>query len=206
MKKQGSLALAAVMAAGMLTACGGGAASSAPASSTAESTAASTEAAAGDALSADITLWTYPVGNFKDETAVGEVIANFNAKYPGINVKVEYLDYANGDDQVTAAIEAGTTPDIILEGPERLVANWGAKGKMLDISDLWTDEQTKDIAAVSESVVAACKNADGVYYEFPLCMTTHTMAINKEMFEASDALQYINEDGTWTTENFEKAL
>ena len=206
MKKQVSLALAAVMAAGMLTACGGGAASSAPASSTAESTAASTEAAAGDALSADITLWTYPVGNFKDETAVGEVIANFNAKYPGINVKVEYLDYANGDDQVTAAIEAGTTPDIILEGPERLVANWGAKGKMLDISDLWTDEQTKDIAAVSESVVAACKNADGVYYEFPLCMTTHTMAINKEMFEAADALQYINEDGTWTTENFEKAL
>ncbi|MCI7325114.1 extracellular solute-binding protein [bacterium] len=137
---------------------------------------------------------------------MNELIANFNQKYPGINVKVEYLDYSNGDDQVTAAIEAGTTPDIILEGPERLVANWGAKGKMLDISDLWTDEVTSDISAVSESVVAACKNDAGVYYEYPLCMTTHTMAINKEMFEAADALQYINDDGTWTTENFEKAL
>ena len=211
MKKQVSLALAAVMAAGMLAACGGSsssAAASSAASSEAGSTAsaASNEAASGDALSADITLWTYPVGNFKDEASVNELIANFNQKYPGINVKVEYLDYSNGDDQVTAAIEAGTTPDIILEGPERLVANWGAKGKMLDISDLWTDEVTSDISAVSESVVAACKNDAGVYYEYPLCMTTHTMAINKEMFEAADALQYINDDGTWTTENFEKAL
>ena len=211
MKKQVSLALAAVMAAGMLAACGGSsssAAASSAASSEAGSTASATsnEAASGDALSADITLWTYPVGNFKDEASVNELIANFNQKYPGINVKVEYLDYSNGDDQVTAAIEAGTTPDIILEGPERLVANWGAKGKMLDISDLWTDEVTSDISAVSESVVAACKNDAGVYYEYPLCMTTHTMAINKEMFEAADALQYINDDGTWTTENFEKAL
>ena len=40
----------------------------------------------------------------------------------------------SGDDQVTSAIEAGTTPDIIMEGPERLVTNWGAAGKMLDLS------------------------------------------------------------------------
>ena len=32
------------------------------------------------------------------------------------------------------------------------------------------------------------------------------MAINYELFEKADALQYINEDRTWTTENFEKAL
>ena len=103
MKKQVSLALAAVMAAGMLAACGGSsssAAASSAASSEAGSTAsaASNEAASGDALSADITLWTYPVGNFKDEASVNELIANFNQKYPGINVKVEYLDYSNGDD------------------------------------------------------------------------------------------------------------
>lgn len=200
MKKQASFLLAAAMAAGLLAGCGGS-------SSTASTTTASsteTQTAAGQAT--DITLWTYPVGNFKDETAVNELIAKFNEKYPDIHVTVEYLDYSNGDDQVTAAIEAGTTPDIILEGPERLVSNWGAKGKMLDISDLWTEEATADIAAVSENVVSACKGTDGAYYEYPLCMTTHTMAINKDLFEAADALQYINEDGTWTTENFGKAL
>lgn len=156
--------------------------------------------------SVDITLWTYPVGKFQDAETVEGFIKSFNEVHPEINVSVEYLDYSTGDDQVTAAIEAKTTPDIILEGPERLVSNWGAKGKMVDLSDLWDDEALKDISATSEAVVAACKSADGAYYEYPLVMTTHTMAINYEVFEQAGALQYINEDRTWTTENFEKAL
>lgn len=151
-------------------------------------------------------MWTYPVGKFQDAATVEGFIEAFNKKYPDIHVSVEYLDYTSGDDQVTAAIEAGTTPDVILEGPERLVSNWGAKGKMVDLSDLWDEEALEDISKTSEAVVSACKSADGAYYEYPLCMTTHTMAINYEMFEEADALQYINEDRTWTTENFEKAL
>lgn len=164
------------------------------------------EKSEGSGEAADITLWTYPVGKFQDAATVEGFIKSFNEKNPDINVSVEYLDYTSGDDQVTAAIEAGTTPDIILEGPERLVSNWGAKGKMVDLADLWDDEALEDISKTSEAVVAACKSADGAYYEYPLCMTTHTMAINYEMFEEADALQYINEDRTWTTENFEKAL
>ena len=212
MKKQLSLLLAAGMAASLLAGCGGGTSSTATdsssastATSTAEATAESTTAS-GDGLTADITMWTYPIGKFGDAETVNSIISKFQETNPGINVTVEYLDYTNGDDQVTAAIEAGTTPDIVMEGPERLVSNWGAKGKMLDLSDLWTEEATADIAGVSQSVVNACKGADGNYYEYPLCMTTHTMAINKDLFEAADALQYINEDGTWTTENFQKAL
>ena len=152
----------------------------------------------------DITLWTYPIGNWTNAETVDAIIANFNAVYPNISVTVQYLDYQSGDDQVTSAIEAGTTPDIIMEGPERLVTNWGAAGKMLDLSDLWTDEQKADISA---SVEAACKSSDGAYYEYPLCMTAHCMAINKTVFEAADAMQYVDEDThTWTTENFLKAV
>ena len=79
---------------------------------------------------------------------------------------------------------------------------------MVDLADLWTEESTADIAAVSESVVNACKGSDGVYYEYPLCMTTHCMAINKEVFEAADAMQYIDDaTRTWkSTEDFLKAL
>ncbi len=88
------------------------------------------------------------------------------------------------------------------KGPERLVANWGAKGLMVALADLWTDEAKE---AIYPSVEAACKNNDGVYYEYPLCMTAHTMAINKDIFEAADAMQYIDEETrTWTTENFIK--
>ena len=87
-----------------------------------------------------ITLWTYPVGNWTDAATVDGLIANFTAAHPEISVTVEYLDYTNGDDQVNTAIEGGQAPDVILEGPERLVANWGARGVMVDLSDLWTDE------------------------------------------------------------------
>ena len=163
-------------------------------------------APADGAVAGDLTLLTYPVGKFGDAEAVGELVAAFNQQYPDVNVSVEYLDYQTGDDQVTAAIEAGTTPDLVLEGPERLVANWGAKGKMIDLSDLWDADTTADITANSAAVEAACKSEDGAYYEYPLCMTTHTMCINQELFEEADAMQYINEDRTWTVENFEKAL
>ena len=209
MKKQVSALLAAGMAASLLVGCGGGAASSSAApASTAESTtseaapAESTDGAAGQA--ADITLWTYPIGKWGDSDSVNELLADFNAQYPDIHVTVEYLDYTNGDDQVNTAIEGGSAPDLVMEGPERLVANWGAKGLTADLSDLWTDEQKADISA---SVEAACKSSDGAYYEYPLCMTAHCMAINKTVFEAADAMQYVDEDThTWTTENFLKAV
>lgn len=209
MKKLLALLLVGTMSLSMV-ACGG---SDTPAEETTEETEApaeetieETEAPAEEAVAADITLWTYPVGNFSDSATVDEIVASFNEVYPDINVSVEYLDYTSGDDQVTAAIEAGTTPDVILEGPERLVANWGAKGKMVDLADLWTADATADIVANSAAVEAACKSTEGVYYEYPLCMTTHTMVINKEVFEEAGAFDLINEDRTWTTENFEKAL
>ena len=207
MKKQVSAILAAGMAASLLVGCGGGSTSTAPAEST--STAASTEAAApaesteaGQA--ADITLWTYPIGKWGDSESVDALLADFNAQYPDIHVTVEYLDYTNGDDQVNTAIEGGSAPDLVIEGPERLVANWGAKGLMVDLSDLWTDDQKADISA---SVESACKDSSGAYYEFPLCMTAHCMAINKTVFEAADAMQYVDaENHTWTTDNFLKAV
>ena len=155
----------------------------------------------------EITLWTYPIGNWTNAETVDGIIASFNEQHPDIKVKVQYLDYQSGDDQVTTAIEAGTTPDIIMEGPGRLVANWGAAGKMLDLSDLWTEEASADIAAAGPSMKATCTGTDGGIYLYPLCMTTHCMVIDKTAFEAAGAMQYVNEETrTWTNEQFENAL
>ncbi len=162
-----------------------------------------TDAPATDAP-VEIAFWTFPVGNWGNEEVVNSLLAEFNAKYPNIKVHVEYLAYGgDGDAKIDSAIEGGQAPDIVFEGPERLVANWGAKGVMVDLADLWTDEVKKDTYA---SVEAACHNDAGAYYEYPLCMTAHCMVINKNMFEAADALQYVDLDThTWTTENFIKA-
>ena len=153
----------------------------------------------------EIAVWVYPVGGWTAAN-VDPLVAEFEAAHPGIKVTVQYLDYQNGDATVTAAIESGTTPDVIMEGPERLVTNWGANGKILPLNDLWTPEATADIIAASAAVEAACKNSEGTYYEYPLCMTTHCMVINRNYFEKAGALQYVDETThTWTTEGFLKA-
>ena len=151
----------------------------------------------------EITLWTYPIGKWGDTAAVEEMMAQFEAA-TGIKVNVDFLAYTDGDDKVNTAIEANAAPDLIMEGPERLVANWGAKGYMVDLADLWDDA---DKAEINASCVAACFTADGACYEYPVCMTAHCMAINLPRFQAAGADQYLDlENHTWTTEGFINAV
>ena len=64
-----------------------------------------------------------------------------------------------------------------------------------------------DKAELNPAALAACYDASGACYEYPLVMTAHCMAINKTVFEAAGAMQYIDEEThTWTTENFIKAV
>ena len=152
----------------------------------------------------EISLWTYPIGGWGNQDIVNALTAAFEAA-TGIKVTVEYLDYQNGDDKVNTAIEGGAAPDLIMEGPERLVANWGAKGLMVDLADLIDDT---DVAELNPAAYAACVTADGAVYEYPLVMTAHCMAINKTVFEAAGAMQYLNaETHTWNSvEDFWKAV
>lgn len=200
--------LVGTMAASLLAGCGTTVETTGDSQESKDSEVQTTEVADADAaggdVSADITLWTYPIGNWGDSESVNSLIENFNKEYPGINVSVEYLDYTNGDDQVNTAIEGGQAPDLIMEGPERLVANWGAKGLMVDLADLLEEE---DKSEIYENVLSACVNSDGAVYEYPLCMTAHCMAVNKTVFEEADAMQYLDaENHTWTTEDFFKAI
>ena len=157
------------------------------------------------AVSADevteISLWTYPIGKWVDEATVSALLDDFHAAHPEIKVNVEYLDYANGDDKVNTAIEGNQAPDIIMEGPERLIANWGAKGLMVDLADCIP-------AGTYEAVVSSCTSANGEVYEMPMCMVAHCMAINRDVFEEAGALQYLNEEThTWNSvEDFFKAV
>ena len=206
-KRQIALGMAALLFASGLAACG---AKKEEMKESAKESAKETEAKAdageekAEDLKADLKLFTYPIGQWGKSESVDALLEYFNKKYPNVHVSVEYLDYTNGDDQVNTAIEGKAAPDLIMEGPERLVANWGAKGLMVDLKDIFEDEASQDIY---KNVKDACASSDGKYYEYPLAMVAHCMAINKTMFEKADALQYIDaEKHTWTTENFFKAV
>ena len=149
----------------------------------------------------EISLWTYPIGKWVDEATVSALLDDFHAAHPEIKVKVEYLDYTNGDDKVNTAIEGGQAPDIVMEGPERLIANWGAKGLMVDLSDIVPE-------GTYAGILSSCTSANGEVYEMTVCMIAHCMAINRDVFEEAGALQYLNEEThTWNSvEDFFKAV
>ena len=203
MKKFIALLLALVMVMS-LTACSVEKAEEPAATQAAAPEAATTEAApAAPVAASEITLWTYPVGKWGDQATVDELMAGFTAK-TGIKVNVEYVDYQTGDDKVNTAIEGGVQPDVILEGPERLVANWGAKGKMVDLTDMFDDTAKANLIP---SAMADC-HYNGVAYEYPLCVNAFCMGINKTVFEAAGAMQYLNaETHTWNSvEDFIAAM
>jgi multiple sugar transport system substrate-binding protein len=201
MKKFLALLLALCMIASF-AACGGdeGTTTTDDAGTTTDDAGTTTDDAGATGEAVEIMLWTYPVGNFATE--IESVIAAFNEVHPEITVKYELLDYQNGDTQVTSAIQGGSAPDLIFEGPERLVGNWGRNDLMVDLSDLWA-ENGSDIA---EGIANSCQ-LDGTYYMYPLSVAANCMAINYEVFEQADALKYIDDETrTWTTDDFKAAM
>ena len=202
MKKLLALLLAMVMVMG-LAACGQKSETTPPADDQQQGDAQTPETPEEPAGGGELTLWTYPIGDWGKEEQVKAITDAFTAD-TGISVKVEYLAYADGDDKVNSAITAKNAPDLIMEGPERLVTNWGDKGYLVDLSDMFDDTDKSEINAAA---MAACTHSNGSVYEYPLVITAHCMAINLDAFKAAGADQYIDlTTRTWTTENFFKAI
>ena len=118
--------------------------------------------------------------------------------YPNVTVKIQSVTYQDGDQQLANQITGGSAPDIVFEGPERIISNYAKQGLLVSLDDLWEANG----ADISDGI-AEVSQLDGTYYMFPLAVAAHCMAINYEAFEAAGALQYIDEETrTWTTDDF----
>ncbi len=161
-------------------------------------------AEAGTPEEIELSFWTYPVGGWGSGSTLASMVSPFLRDHPEIHLSIRTLTYETGDSDMEEALAAGSAPDIVFEGPERLTANWGVRGLMADLSDLWESETAGDIY---DSVRAACQGSDGTRYIYPICMTTHCMAVNRDLFEAAGAWQYIDEEThTWSTDGFIAAV
>ena len=195
-KKVAALVLASAMTLG-LAACGNGNSSTPSQSSGGASSSGTTSSSA-----TEISLWSFNIGGFTEASNWDSLIAAFNEANPDIKVTVTPINYQDGDQKLTSAITSGSGPDIIFEGPERIVGNYARNGLMVDLSDLWTAGGSD----ISESI-SSVSQLDGTYYMYPLSVAAHCMAINYEVFEAAGALQYIDEETrTWTTDDFVAAM
>lgn len=175
----------------------------APAPAATDAAPAETEAPAAPAAASEISVWVYPVGGWGDETRVRPLVDKFTAE-TGIKVNLEWLAYADGDDKVNAAITAGNAPDIVMEGPERLVANWGVNGHMVDLSDMLDETDRSEIAPAALKAGTA---ADGSVYLYPMFLVAHCMAVNYTAVQEAGAADNLNLDTRlWTVEQYDATV
>ncbi len=150
-----------------------------------------------------ITWWSFPTfGN--DGATEAELIKAFEAANPDITVKLEMIDFQSGPNKLTAAIEGGAAPDILFDAPGRII-EYGRNGKLINLNDFFTADYIADVN--NEGLISSC--TDGTdYWMYPLSSAPFWMSINKEMWEAAGAWQYVNTEGDrlWTTEDFTKAM
>ena len=197
MKKKRILAL--LLAASMslsLAACGGG---DKPSDNT---PAGNTETPGGStAAQTEITWWAFPTFGV-DSGYEQEVAEAFMGANPDVKVNIETIDFTAGPDKLTAAISAGTAPDVLFDAPGRII-EYGNAGYLAPLDDMM--EALKDDLA-NENLVETCVGADGTAYMYPISSSPFYMGLNKEALEEANALQYVNLEGdrTWTTENFVK--
>lgn len=164
--------------------------------------------AAGTAESASsgqttITWWSFPTfGN--DGSTEAALIEAFQEANPDIKVNLEMIDFTSGPNKITAAIEGGAAPDVLFDAPGRIV-EYGKNGVLVNLNDLFTEEYIADVN--NDGIISSC--SDGTdYWMYPLSSAPFWMSINKEMWEAAGAWQYVNTEGDrlWTTDDFIKAM
>ena len=184
-----ALAMAAAMALS-ITACGGG-----DESTPSGSQPSGSQPSGGGAVT--LTVASFNIGGFTDSAAWEPIIEAFNAQNPDVTIEILPVTYQDGDQQLANLIAGGNAPDIVFEGPERIIGNYANEGLLVDLSDLW-----EGVTDIPESI-SSVSQLDGPYYMYPLSVAAHCMAINYEAFEAAGALQYIDEETrTWTTDDF----
>ncbi|SDT22427.1 multiple sugar transport system substrate-binding protein [Pseudarthrobacter equi] len=159
-----ALAAAVVTATALaLTACGG------PSSSSSD---------AGPA-NGKVTLWMYPV--IKDETASKkfwqDTEAAFEKANPGIDLTIELQTFDKRDAQISAALAAGSGPDVVLITPDQAATYRNVRG-LLPVDDAVSKDKnsfypnTLDAAAFDEQL-----------FGVPLFQNINTTAYNTKIFK-----------------------
>lgn len=146
----------------------------------------------------EITLrfWVYDEGSWS--IAAGKaLLAGLGSEWSHVTVEWKVL---SDTDQATlsAAVEAGQGPDLLLGTVSQLQHARRNGAQAVDMGELRKDAY--------DAVRQACTD-DGFVFAAPVAMEVTAMAINLEVFRATGAYVYIDQEThTWTTEGFVSAM
>ena len=141
-------------------------------------------------------FWVYNEGDWS-QSAGKKLLSGLGEEWSHVTVEWKVLD---DTDQATlsAAMEAGQGPDLLLGTVSQLQHARRNGAGTADLSGLMPDAYAP--------VRDACTDG-GVVFAAPIAMEVTAMAINLDVFRASGAVQYIDQENhTWTTEGFISAM
>lgn len=130
-----------------------------------------------------LVLWQFMMG---DETG-RQVIEEFEAANPDIEVEFVQLSWANGFDKIVTAFAADAAPDV-LELGNTWVANFAEEGVLSNMN--WIMETNKDIVGWNSA------SYKGDVWGVPWLLGTRAMFYNIDLFEEA-GLDPANPPATW---------
>ena len=209
MKKAIALAMASVMAAGLLAGCGGSAANSTAASSEAASSEAastSTEAASADSTAAateahtvnttdPITLTISWWGGDARQAAYEAACKAFTEKYPNITVECTYGPWNGWEEAQSTALAAGTAADVMQVNWNWLFQYSGKGQSFVNLNDY---SDVLDLTQFPSSALDACTVANSLQ-AVPVAMAGRIYYWNMATFKKAGLDHYpTTEQERWT--------
>ena len=184
MKRFMAILLAAALSVGILAGCGTNTASSttkATGETTKAAASAATTAATADTTAAtekkNIVLWYYWETE-SHQTALGEVIKQFNESQNNITVEAKYVPFADFKKQLSIGTVSDSLPDmVIIDNPDH--AAYAAMGIFADITG------KIDLSQYYDGPVASC-TLDGKLYGVPFGSNCLALYYNEDMLAAAN--------------------
>lgn len=138
----------------------------------------------------EVTLWMYPV--IRDEAKSQEfwkqAEADFEAEHSDIDLTIELQTFEQRDTQITAALAAGSGPDLVMIIPDQ-VSTYRAKDGLLPVTEAIADQRDK----FYPNTLEAGKH-NGELYGVPLFQNANTTSYNTKVL---DELGIENPPKTW---------
>jgi multiple sugar transport system substrate-binding protein len=131
--------------------------------------------------SGEVTLWMYPVirDEEKGKDFWEQVEADFEAANEDIDLTIELQTFDKRDAQISAALAAGTGPDLVMITPDQ-VSTYLAVNGLLPVDDAIVEERDAFYPAALEVATF-----DSELYGVPLFQNANTVAYNTAIFEAA---------------------
>jgi multiple sugar transport system substrate-binding protein len=148
----------------------------------------------GDAESINL---RYMIWDQNQVPAYQQIVDNFTAKNPNINVEIQVIPWGNYWDKLKTEIAGGTAPDIFWNFIP-YVPSFSNKGALLDISE-YVERDNVDLSKFNSTLVSGFE-VDDKRYAIPKDWDATGFFYNKDLLKEAGYESY-PEDLTWNAED-----